>query len=61
MVLHCLFKVNVSDEHDVDLNKCLKQVKLPISLYMRASISELPSNISTMLHSVIFDLKNVHT
>ena len=32
----------------VDLNKCLKQTKLPILLYTCAHISELPSNISTM-------------
>ena len=33
----------------VDLNKCLKQVKLPISLYTCTHISELPSNLSTMV------------
>ena len=31
----------------VDLNKCLKQIKLPSSLHTWAPISDLPSNIST--------------
>ena len=33
----------------VDLNKCLKQIKLPVYLYTCAPILELPSNISTMV------------
>ena len=37
----------------VDLNICLKLIKLPISLYTCATISELPSNISTMKHIFI--------
>ena len=32
----------------LDLNKCLQQIKLPILLYMGASISKLPANIITM-------------
>ena len=32
----------------LDLNKCLKQVKLLISLHMFAPLSELTSNINTM-------------
>ena len=32
----------------VDPNKCLKQIKLPIKLYTRASSSKLPSDISAM-------------
>ena len=36
----------------VHLNKCLKHIKLPITLYMITSISELPSNISTMVETV---------
>ena len=31
-----------------DLNKCLKQIKLTISLLASAPLSKLPSNISTM-------------
>ena len=34
--------------NDIDLNKCLKHIKLPSLLLPRATISELPSNISTM-------------
>ena len=34
--------------HGVDLNKCLTQIKLPISLHTCAPTSELLSNISTM-------------
>ena len=33
----------------VDLNKCLKQIKLIITLYICAPISELPYCISTMM------------
>ena len=33
----------------LDLNKCLKQIKLPRSLQSSASISEIPSNKSTMI------------
>ena len=33
----------------LDLNKCLKQIKLQISLRTCAPIYELPSNISTMV------------
>ena len=29
--------------------KCLKQINLPISLYTSASISELPTNLRTMV------------
>ena len=36
----------------IDVNKCLKQIELPISLHMCASIYELPSNISTTIESV---------
>ena len=36
-----------------DLNKCLKQIKLPISLYTCAPISVLPSDLSAMLGSVL--------
>ena len=32
----------------VDLNKCLTKIKLPISLSMCATISELPTDICTM-------------
>ena len=33
----------------VDPNKCLKQIKLPRSLHTWAPISDLPSNISSMV------------
>ena len=33
----------------VDLNKGLEQIKLSILLYTRASISDLPSSLNTML------------
>ena len=32
-----------------DLNKCLQQIKLPISLLTCAAIFDLPSNISSMM------------
>ena len=32
-----------------DLNKCLKQVKVPIVIYKSALISEEPSDMSAML------------
>ena len=42
----------------LNLNKCLKQIIFPISLYSYAPISELPSNISVMgWGEVIFPLK----
>ena len=34
---------------DVDVTKCLKQVRFSISLDMRASYSEVPCNTSTMV------------
>ena len=42
------FENNLKNATTVNLNKCLKQINLPISLYMYAPISDLPSNISTM-------------
>ena len=42
------FENNLKIATTVNLNKCLKQINLPISLYMYAPISDLPSNISTM-------------
>ena len=33
----------------VDLNKCLKQIKLPISIHTCANISKLPSDKNIML------------
>ena len=39
-------KINLKFAIALDLNKCLDQVKLPISLNTVASISELPSDIS---------------
>ena len=42
-----IFYLNL--ETSVELNKCLKQIKLPIELYTCALFSELPSNISTMI------------
>ena len=38
----------------VDPNKCLKKIKLPISLYKCARMSWLPSNISTMIFTDIY-------
>ena len=32
----------------VHLNKCLNQIKLPVSILKRAPVSELPSIVSTM-------------
>ena len=37
----------------LDLNKCLKHIKFPISLHAFAPFSELPSNISFMLTTFI--------
>ena len=45
---HVFFKIDLKFETAVDLNKCLKQIKLPISTYSCAPISELPSDKSTM-------------
>ena len=33
-------------ETAVDLNNCLKQIKVPISIHTCAFISDLPSNLS---------------
>ena len=41
----------------VDLNKCLYHVKLAISIYTCAPISEIPSNISTMSLTLNFLIK----
>ena len=40
---------NVKVATIVDLNKFLKQIKLPISLYTCTPISEVPSNKNTMV------------
>ena len=42
------FKINLEFTIAVYQNKCLKQIKLPISLYMLTLISKLLSNLSTM-------------
>ena len=34
----------------VDVNKCLAQIELPLSLFTCAPISELPFNKNTMIH-----------
>ena len=36
--------------HAVDVNKCPKQIKLPISLQMCAPISDLPPIMSNMVY-----------
>ena len=43
----------------VDLNKCLKQIKLPISLRTCAPITELPSGKSTMTSALNFRKKKL--
>ena len=45
----------------VNLNKRLEQIKLIISLYMCASVSELPSNIRTMIKTKIETLLSFMT
>ena len=39
-------------------NKCLKQIKLPISLHTCAPISELAINISTIVEIMIIKASN---
>ena len=38
---------------DVDVNKGLEQIKMPILLYSCTPFSELPSNISTMIQHLL--------
>ena len=45
----------------IDLNKFLKQIKLPILHYTCASISELPSNIRTIHPCKHYNLVNTST
>ena len=45
-------KMKVVHTTAVDVDKCLKQIKLPILRHTCASYSELPSNISTMPSSL---------
>ena len=40
----------------IDINKCLIQIKLPISVHTGAPIAELPSDISTMKRPETVDL-----
>ena len=45
--IHDNSEINFRFATNLDLSKCLKQIKLPISLHARTPISELPSDIST--------------
>ena len=44
---YVFLKIKFKFATTVDVNKCLTQIKLPISLYKCAPISKLPSHIST--------------
>ena len=60
----CLWRKTFSDSflHMVtamDLNKCLKQIKLPKSLHTCASLSELPSTIITMVSRNQMTIENI--
>ena len=50
-IVTCCARVNknVQFATALDLNRCLKQTKFPISLHTYASISEKPSNISAVV------------
>ena len=52
-----ILKNNFKFSTDVDLSKCLKQIKLPILLYTCAPFSELPSNIRIMIAYFFWFLK----
>ena len=44
-------KINFKYVYAVDIKKCLKQLKLSVSICTSAPISELPFNLSTMIKS----------
>ena len=52
-------KMSIEFATSFDLNKCLKQIKLPISLFTCQSSSESPSNLNIMISSNFFFKKKV--
>ena len=55
-VKHVYLKINFKFSSAVDLYKYIKSIKLTISLYTCAPISELPFNVSTIEIQEIFQL-----
>ena len=56
---HDEVEINFIIAISVNLNKCLREIKLPISLQACALISELTSNISIIVCPIYVQKKNV--